>query len=157
MHNIQPGELTAAFASDQGIILGTEICDDKGNWYRWVKRISDTLAANKALVSLGTARARGTNEVKLPTADDQPFEGARVSGADSLDATNPYGWIQIAGQIVLTSDNSVVVDDLVSIVGTVGKIKRAAAPAQAKYRFGVAHATQNVDGGLVTVSVPRQG
>lgn len=154
-----PGQLTRAFATDQGIPLGTLGEDQYGNLYRWVKRSAGTLAAKLALTSLGAERliapTSGTPTVKLPTADDQPFAGARVSGAESLDATYPYGWVQIAGAITLTDDGTVVADRYVSVVGTSGKVKVAAALDVTKYAFGVAQTAGN-DGDAVVVNVPRQ-
>jgi len=157
MHNIIPGSLTEAYADDQGIPLGTEWCDDKGNVYRWVKRSAGTLAAKLALTSLGAERLHNgvtTPTVKLPTADDQPFAGARVSGATSLDATYPFGWVQVAGQITLTDNGTVVADRYISLVGTSGKVKVAAALDVTKYAFGVAQTAPGADQD-VKVNVPK--
>lgn len=156
---LTPGQLIRAFATDQGLPLGTLGEDQYGNLYRWVKRSSGTLAAKLALVSLGAERllapTSGTPTVKLPTAADQPFAGARISGAESLDATYPYGWVQIAGQITLTEDGTVVADNVVSIAGSSGKVKVADALDKTKYAFGVAQ-TAGGDGDACVVDVPRQ-
>ena len=96
-----------------------------------------------------------TPTVKLPTGADQPFAGARVTGATSLDGTNPWGWVQVAGAITLTDDGTVVADRFVSIAGTSGKVKVADALGVTKYFFGVAQTAGN-DGDAVVVNVPKQ-
>lgn len=141
LHQLMPNPIKA-YPSDQGIPVGTVFQDPAtGKKYMWVKRSADTLATKVALTSLGTSRA--AFEVKLPTAADQPFAGVRVASAESLDATNPYGLVQIGGTAdFISGDTSVVADDYIAIHGTAGKVKVAPTPAAAKYRFAIAEATQ---------------